>query len=356
MAWTSSAPFAPPAAVPWRSRHIAAVLVAAYLATFGLIGVIGFVVGVQAALRGGSLDATALTRLFSESPWVEAWYVMHALVTATLLWSFILKPLAVDVRGFFRRSTPSGSTGPGVPLLARGRVPASVAVAPRITGDVRAAGRLVLLALLATAAVVATVAVALVLSSPMSHQDPAASVAAYVDGMRRENAQLLHPEIGWLRILIVVVLAPIFEELVFRGCLYASLRRRLAALPANLLSSAVFAVAHPYMLSLPNVMIIGVLSAYAYERTRSLRVPVAFHILWNLLGVLSVKPGLALPVAAIGLIGVAVGVSRAVARRRASASAQPLTPQPPAPADAPPPRRDNGSRDARHGGVTMEAS
>jgi hypothetical protein len=80
-----------------------------------------------------------------------------------------------------------------------------------------------------------------------------------------------------------VVLAPLVEEVAFRGLLYATLRRRLGWLAAALLSSALFALPHGYGLggSL-SVFVSGVVWAWGYERTGSLLPGIAAHAANNL--------------------------------------------------------------------------
>jgi hypothetical protein len=85
-------------------------------------------------------------------------------------------------------------------------------------------------------------------------------------------------------VLDSVVVAPIVEELLFRGLLYGTLRRWLAPAPAALLSAAVFAVAHGYgVVGFAAVFTSGVLWAVAYERTRSLLPSILAHAAGNLL-------------------------------------------------------------------------
>lgn len=90
-------------------------------------------------------------------------------------------------------------------------------------------------------------------------------------------------EVG-LTLLDYLVFAPIFEEVVFRGVLFGTLRRRMAFLPAALISAAVFAMAHGYgLLGLMSVCTSGLIWAWGYERTRSLLPVVIAHFLNNLL-------------------------------------------------------------------------
>ncbi|MBX3327469.1 MAG: type II CAAX endopeptidase family protein [Nitrospira sp.] len=86
-----------------------------------------------------------------------------------------------------------------------------------------------------------------------------------------------------------VVLAPIFEELAFRGLLFAMLRRRFTFLPAALLSATIFALAHGYsLLGFISVLWSGFLWAWIYDRTGSLIPGMVAHAINNLLVCLTV--------------------------------------------------------------------
>jgi membrane protease YdiL (CAAX protease family) len=104
------------------------------------------------------------------------------------------------------------------------------------------------------------------------------------------------PDLVWgsgsvltISLLEYVVFAPIFEELAFRGILYAILRRRLAPLPAALISASVFALAHGYgVIGFISVLWSGLLWAWIYEQTGSLIPGMIAHAANNLLVCLSV--------------------------------------------------------------------
>ena len=79
-----------------------------------------------------------------------------------------------------------------------------------------------------------------------------------------------------------LVLTPLFEEVVFRGLLYTSLRRRCSALTAALATAAVFVLAHGYSLGPSLALGIGaVASALVYEQTRSLCPSILAHAIHN---------------------------------------------------------------------------
>ncbi len=78
------------------------------------------------------------------------------------------------------------------------------------------------------------------------------------------------------------VLAPVAEELLYRGVLFSSCRNRLGVIAAALMSSAVFAVLHFYDgYGLASVGIFGLSCAFLYAGTGSLRTVIALHMLYN---------------------------------------------------------------------------
>lgn len=96
-----------------------------------------------------------------------------------------------------------------------------------------------------------------------------------------------------LVVAAAVVMAPLVEELLFRGLLHRALRRRLTIAPATLLSSALFAVVHldvatSQPLALAGLTLVGAVLAVAAERTGGLLVPVVIHATYNAVTILVV--------------------------------------------------------------------
>ncbi|MEC4672523.1 MAG: CPBP family intramembrane glutamic endopeptidase, partial [Nitrospirota bacterium] len=92
------------------------------------------------------------------------------------------------------------------------------------------------------------------------------------------------------------ILAPVLEELVFRGVLFASLRRRFSANISIILSAIPFALAHGYgTLGSLTIFWSGILWAWAYEKTGSLVPGILAHALNNglvfLMVLLLIRPG-----------------------------------------------------------------
>jgi uncharacterized protein len=90
-------------------------------------------------------------------------------------------------------------------------------------------------------------------------------------------------------LLEYVILAPLFEELVFRGLLFAILRRKFRFLPAAIISASIFGLAHGYgVVGLISVCWSGVLWAWIYEKTGSLGPGILAHAINNFLVCLAV--------------------------------------------------------------------
>ena len=81
--------------------------------------------------------------------------------------------------------------------------------------------------------------------------------------------------------IAAVVLAPVAEELVFRGLLFRYARGRLPRWGALLLPAALWAALHGLTAFAP-LLAMGVVLELAYERTGNLAVPMGAHALFNL--------------------------------------------------------------------------
>ena len=84
-------------------------------------------------------------------------------------------------------------------------------------------------------------------------------------------------------ILLAVAIAPVAEELAFRGYLYGVIKRFFGAVPALLLSGILFALIHLNLPSFFPLLVLGWVFALAYELSGSLLVPMTMHALFNAL-------------------------------------------------------------------------
>ncbi len=101
--------------------------------------------------------------------------------------------------------------------------------------------------------------------------------------LKEETLRLAAPQdAGSLACMIplMVIVAPLLEEFLFRGVLFRGFRRTLALPVAVLASAALFAICHPVFSAVP-VFALGVATALSFERTRLLVTPVCAHACYN---------------------------------------------------------------------------
>jgi membrane protease YdiL (CAAX protease family) len=110
--------------------------------------------------------------------------------------------------------------------------------------------------------------------------------------------------------VLVTVVAPIAEEIFFRGFLFTALRRWVGWVGGALLSGAVFAAIHIGSLDaifLPALVVLGFLLAALYKQTGSLLPCMAFHAVNN-----SLAMGASQHFPALGTVALMLAASTAV--------------------------------------------
>ena len=96
-------------------------------------------------------------------------------------------------------------------------------------------------------------------------------------------------------LLVACVLAPIYEELLFRAGLYRYVRQKLGRTPALLISGACFGAMHFNWAGFLPLAVLGILLALVYEGTGSIRVAIIAHGLFNLNTIILLLSGLTGP-------------------------------------------------------------
>jgi membrane protease YdiL (CAAX protease family) len=81
--------------------------------------------------------------------------------------------------------------------------------------------------------------------------------------------------------LLVVVIAPVAEEILFRGFLHPVLKQWLSWRASVLVIAALFAMAHLHLGSALPLFLLGILLGLAYEATHSLVVSIGIHATFN---------------------------------------------------------------------------
>ncbi len=80
---------------------------------------------------------------------------------------------------------------------------------------------------------------------------------------------------------IAILIAPAFEEIIFRGILLPFMVRRCGFWPGILLVSLIFGGMHLHLPSFLPLFMLSVAFSVAYARTQSLLVPIGMHALFN---------------------------------------------------------------------------
>jgi membrane protease YdiL (CAAX protease family) len=90
------------------------------------------------------------------------------------------------------------------------------------------------------------------------------------------------PILNFLMIaLLGIALAPLVEEIIFRGCLYRFLKSRHSILVAQLVSAVLFALLHDNLNSFLPLVFIGFILVRIYESTGSIYKAIYFHAFFN---------------------------------------------------------------------------
>jgi membrane protease YdiL (CAAX protease family) len=89
-----------------------------------------------------------------------------------------------------------------------------------------------------------------------------------------------------LFVLLAVIIAPLFEEIFFRGFLFRAFASSWGWVAGAAVSSAVFGIAHLQLDVFLPLFALGLMLAWVYQRTGSLWTSISLHALFNGLSVL----------------------------------------------------------------------
>lgn len=97
---------------------------------------------------------------------------------------------------------------------------------------------------------------------------------------------------SWIALILALItasiVAPIVEELFFRGMLYGWLRTRWTPIGGIIVSGTLFSLAHGIALIFASILVVGITLATVYEKTKSTVATMALHSAFNTIGVLIV--------------------------------------------------------------------
>jgi len=87
---------------------------------------------------------------------------------------------------------------------------------------------------------------------------------------------------GIFSFIVIVIAAPIIEELIFRGIILNGLLQRYSPVKSIIISSVLFGIVHLNPWQFISALIIGLFSGWVYYRTRKLTLSIMIHSVNNL--------------------------------------------------------------------------
>lgn len=90
----------------------------------------------------------------------------------------------------------------------------------------------------------------------------------------------------WVLFFVVIIGAPLVEELVYRGFIHSGLRSRMNDAVALVVAAAWFALVHMQLAELPGLFAFGLVLGTCYHLTRRIGMPIVAHMAFNATGIL----------------------------------------------------------------------
>ena len=99
-----------------------------------------------------------------------------------------------------------------------------------------------------------------------------------------ENAFSAQRPIDKIIMMVTIAIgAPLVEELLFRGVLFEELNRHASKKTTIFLTALIFGLYHFNIIQSPNTFMMGLILAYVYNKTKSIKAPIIVHATNNLL-------------------------------------------------------------------------
>ena len=125
------------------------------------------------------------------------------------------------------------------------------------------------------------------MTSPTAPASPATSSDPLLERLRLSTAGTydIAGELGplWSQILLIVILAPLSEEVCFRGMLFGGFRTRFNLPVAAIGAGLVFGALHysTGITAVPQLIVLGAIFAVVYEKSESIWPAIIFHLINN---------------------------------------------------------------------------
>lgn len=113
---------------------------------------------------------------------------------------------------------------------------------------------------------------------------------AFVDELEQMDAQIYQGSII-VQVIAVGILAPIAEELVFRGLVYHRMRYQISFIPAMIMSALIFAMYHGNITQGVYAFLLGCILALVYEKTQNILTSILLHCGANIFSIAATATG-----------------------------------------------------------------
>lgn len=114
---------------------------------------------------------------------------------------------------------------------------------------------------------------------------------AFFDAEYQKTAESMYTASFSAQIIVLGLIVPIAEELIFRGVMFRRYRENRMFLYSALWSSLFFALMHSNGMQTMYGFLLGILLCYVYEKFGSIQAPVCLHVVLNTSSVLLTQAG-----------------------------------------------------------------
>ena len=104
---------------------------------------------------------------------------------------------------------------------------------------------------------------------------------AWMDAYMTNSASLDGSLISWIS---AVIMAPVIEEILFRGLVYTRLKKGMPAIVAAIVASLAFGLCHSGIIWIIYATALGLVMTWIFEKYQSLVANILFHLAFNAMG------------------------------------------------------------------------
>jgi uncharacterized protein len=131
--------------------------------------------------------------------------------------------------------------------------------------------------------IIAAISLYFLIASLVSYFMDMAPVQKFIPDYEKVVQSLMNGNII-ITVLCVGIVAPLFEEIFFRGLIFNELRENIPIVPAVIIQALFFGLFHGNLIQGAYAFVIGIVFALAYIWTKSLWASILLHFLYNNIG------------------------------------------------------------------------